>query len=228
MLCTWGRGRYGRLGHGDETDREAPTPVAALAAETIVAIAMGNCHAAAVSSDGGVWTWGPGCFGELGCGGCSEASTSIPRSIQLGVRAVAVSCGFYHSAAVSSDGGVWTWGWGRDGQLGHREPSGAPARVAALADVSVESVACGHASTVALSREGEVFAWGLLGMGGVEPSELLLHGAGREKEAMQAGAASEAVQAGAASAGVREVRRSRRRRRAPFCRSWLLPPARYG
>ena len=49
-----------------------------------------------------------------------------------GVRVVAVSCGFYHTAAVSDDGAVYTWGWGNWGQLGHSESSPQPARVDAL------------------------------------------------------------------------------------------------
>lgn len=32
---------------------------------------------------------------------------------------VSVSAGQYHSLAISSNGKLWTWGWGVYGQLGH-------------------------------------------------------------------------------------------------------------
>lgn len=108
-----------------------------------------------------MWTWGAGGFGELGHG--DDTDSAVPRLVRLGVRFRHVSCGFYHTAAVSEDGGVWTWGWGRDGQLGHsEEPSGKPARVLALRDVSAHRVSCGHSFTLALGASGAVFLWGLV------------------------------------------------------------------
>ena len=36
-----------------------------------------------------------------------------------GARIVAAAAGRSHSAAVTEDGALWTWGDGDDGQLGH-------------------------------------------------------------------------------------------------------------
>lgn len=32
---------------------------------------------------------------------------------------ISISAGQYHSLAISSNGKLWTWGWGVYGQLGH-------------------------------------------------------------------------------------------------------------
>ena len=118
MLFCWGRGADGRLGHDDGgADHDAPHACAALGSVALRAVALGNCHGAALAADGtSLYTFGAGSFGELGHG--DLADSPAPRRMGgLGAgRIVDCSCGFYHSACVSDDGRVWTWGWGKDGQ----------------------------------------------------------------------------------------------------------------
>ena len=49
LLFTWGMGRYGRLGHGDETDQNAPRLVGELLNTHIAGVALGERHTAACS-----------------------------------------------------------------------------------------------------------------------------------------------------------------------------------
>ena len=61
--------------------------------------------------------WGSGKDGRLGNG--KETNEKVPTSVNSQHRFVSISSGYYHSAGVSKDGLVLTWGRGIFGQLGH-------------------------------------------------------------------------------------------------------------
>jgi alpha-tubulin suppressor-like RCC1 family protein len=69
-----------------------------------------------------VYAWGWGRYGNLGDGDRQDRhapaavnSASIDSS---GSTVTSVACGWRHSAAVTSDGRVFTFGWSKYGQLG--------------------------------------------------------------------------------------------------------------
>lgn len=59
VLYTWGRGNYGRLGHGTSDDCHLPTPVTALAGQQVVAVACGSgdAHTLCVDAEGRVYRY---------------------------------------------------------------------------------------------------------------------------------------------------------------------------
>jgi hypothetical protein len=131
-------------------------------------VSCGYEHAAVVTVDGKVLTWG---YGASGClGHESKKSYSHPTAINsiFNQNIVHLECGAYHTAAVSLSGQVWTWGRGDVGQLGlpnskmFKDEVGLcalrPARVKWLSN-SV-AAACGEAHTLVLDRDGKVFAFG--------------------------------------------------------------------
>ena len=68
-----------------------------------------------------VWSWGNGASGKLGHG--DEQDQLLPKKVEAfaGRRVVAVSAGSSQSLALTADGGVWSWGFGEFGRLGHGE-----------------------------------------------------------------------------------------------------------
>eukprot|EP00906_Rhabdomonas_costata_P028991 RCo040952 len=58
-LYTWGKGEFGRLGHGDSEDQLTPRLVTGLPAERVSAISAGGHHSMALATEG-VYTWGGG------------------------------------------------------------------------------------------------------------------------------------------------------------------------
>lgn len=86
--------------------------------ETIVGIAAGDYHTVALSSDGTVYTWGYNTKGQLGYEGVTTQTS--PKAVSLGDGTVAtfVSAAYNTTAAVTSDGRVYTWGANGTGQLG--------------------------------------------------------------------------------------------------------------
>lgn len=59
VVCSWGRGEDGQLGHGDADDRFLPTRLSALDGLEIISVACGADHTTAFSlSPGEVYSWG--------------------------------------------------------------------------------------------------------------------------------------------------------------------------
>ena len=80
---------------------------------------------------------------------------------------VAVSCGDTFTAAVTRDMALYTWGDGREGQLGHCGPERyspehtRPQKLLCLPNVA--SVATGEGCMLAVTKFGTVYSWGKLG-----------------------------------------------------------------
>ncbi len=98
--------------------------------------------------------WGYNVCGQLGDGTTGDKSS--PVKVMEGVKSV--SLGMYHSAAVKTDGSLWTWGYNVCGQLGDgtTEDKSRPAK--ALEGVKSVSL-CWHQSA-ALKTDGSLWMWG--------------------------------------------------------------------
>ena len=127
-LFTWGACVYGQLGHGDFVARLVPTLVRgptepAFGGSTVVMAACGLGHTLVVTQDGALWACGYACIGQLalndvGYLASRHAFERVGAGVFGGARVVAAAAGLFHSAAVTEDGALWTWGHG-DGRLGH-------------------------------------------------------------------------------------------------------------
>lgn len=119
----------------------------------IKAVACSEGCTAAITSDGRMYTWGSGMAGQLGHGNMFRLPEPKLLSI-FGDEVVIeqVSCGPYHTAAVSYDGTLYTWGNGLFGKLGHgdHESTFTPRPVLALAEHYVLNVSCGWWHTAAV------------------------------------------------------------------------------
>ena len=166
-IYTWGRGEDGQLGLGDTNDQLVPVLVDALTdsgpgGNTVKQISCGSGHTVILDQKGQVFTWGRGDDGRLGHG--DNGWKYVPRAVEAltGKVITQVTCGSYHTAAVSASGELYTWGGGMYGKLGHGDENGhaVPRHVAALRDVQVVQVACGSRHTVVITRSMDVFSWG--------------------------------------------------------------------
>jgi len=108
-VFTWGRGEDGQLGLGDTSDQDEPTYVDALRGVGVRQIACGSGHTVVLTTDGEVFTWGRGDDGRLGHG--CNGWKYVPRITQslTGQVVVQVTCGSYHTAAVTGNGDLYTW-----------------------------------------------------------------------------------------------------------------------
>ena len=158
---TWGDNSNLQLGAPAIARRTTPGPVTGLTGVT--SVAAGNYHALALLADGTVSAWGLNSAGELGDGTTTSRSAPVKVKGLSGVTQVAAGglpgwAG--HSVALTGDGSVWAWGYGKSGQLGRGAlgTSGTPAKVPGLSTVT--QVAAGGDNTYALKADGTVWAWG--------------------------------------------------------------------
>lgn len=118
-LWACGRGFEGQLGVGDSLGRLRPARVGAGTAfenAGVLSVHCGGWHAMAISEDGGLWSWGRSHRAQLGHNDFYERL--VPERVaaeRFGgeVKIVAAACGEQvHSAAITEDGTVYTWGGG--------------------------------------------------------------------------------------------------------------------
>ncbi|KAI4330103.1 hypothetical protein MLD38_028410 [Melastoma candidum] len=163
VVCSWGRGEDGQLGHGDAEDRLLPTQLSTLDGHEVVSVICGADHTIALSKlHAEVYSWGWGDFGRLGHGNSSDFFTPQPVKALHGVRIKQIACGDSHCLAVTMDGEVQSWGRNQNGQLGlgSTEDSLLPQKIHAFQGVPVKMVAAGAEHTAAVTENGELYGWG--------------------------------------------------------------------
>eukprot|EP00741_Cyanophora_paradoxa_P016699 tig00020938_g16128.t1 len=165
LVYTWGLGAMHRLGHNDARSLSLPKMVEGLRGVRVISVAAGAAHTVALSSQGEVWSWGDGQAGQLGHG--DHALQRVPRTVDAlrGKNTIGLAAGDHHSAAVTADGALYTWGFGVNGRLGHGDEQiqTLPKIVNFFASkgIHVTQVALGGSHSLALTEAREVFAWGL-------------------------------------------------------------------
>ncbi|KAF5480549.1 hypothetical protein F2P56_001289 [Juglans regia] len=163
IVCSWGRGEDGQLGHGDAEDRFSPTQLSALDDREIVSVTCGADHTISYSlSHLEVYSWGWGDFGRLGHGNSSDLFTPQPIKALNGIKIKQIACGDSHCLAVTMEGEVQSWGRNQNGQLGlgTTEDSLVPQKIQAFQGVSIKMVAAGAEHTAAVTEAGELYGWG--------------------------------------------------------------------
>ena len=133
-LWAWGINSSGVLGTGNTIRRSSPVQVGILT--NWAQVSAGGDDSGAVKTDGTLWGWGENIDGNVGDG------TTISRSIPVQIGALTdwnqVSKGETKiSAAVKTNGTLWTWGAGDGGALGTGTlniSASSPVQVGALTD----------------------------------------------------------------------------------------------
>lgn len=113
-VVAWGAGSNGLLGNGGMTNRSTPVAVSNLS--NIEQVSAGF-HGLARTTAGEVWVWGLCDSGQSG-DGTSFAVHPVPVQITALPTIGAIAAGFSHCLALQSDGTVWAWGRGLEGQVG--------------------------------------------------------------------------------------------------------------
>jgi alpha-tubulin suppressor-like RCC1 family protein len=164
-LWTWGSGSYGQLGNGITTGSRS-TPITTFAGGTNwKQVSAGGLHTAAIKTDGTLWIWGYVVNGALG--NAVVTITTGNRSTPIttfagGNNWKQVSVGNNFTAAIKTDGTLWTWGLGSDGRLGNGVATGnidTPVTTFA-GGTNWKQVSCGNAHTAAIKTDGTLWIWG--------------------------------------------------------------------
>ncbi|XP_042557790.1 E3 ISG15--protein ligase HERC5 [Dipodomys spectabilis] len=163
-LFSWGQNLYGQLGVG-KTLSSSPTPqiVEHLAGVPLIQISAGETHSMALSMSGNIYSWGKNDFGQLGLG--HTKNKDFPSLIEAvdNQKVEFVACGGSHTALLTQDGLLFTFGAGKYGQLGHNSTQNklSPCLVTELHGHRVTQIVCGRWHTLAyVSDVGKVFSFG--------------------------------------------------------------------
>lgn len=169
-VYSWGSNSSSQLGLGGGNDKAIPTMVRGFFKKYILSVACGAMHNVAISSAGETYTWGSNSYNQLGLPTSiplldSDLLTgAVPFLIPklIGICITAVACGAGHSVVISSDGQVYTWGVGKQGQLGlgSHENVQEPVIVMSLQKKTVTAVSCGISHTFYLMENNDVFSTG--------------------------------------------------------------------
>ncbi|KAG8176599.1 hypothetical protein JTE90_026848 [Oedothorax gibbosus] len=163
-LYTWGKGRYGRLGHGDSEDQLKPKRVELLVNYNVtdVACGSGDAQTLCITDNDCVWSWGDGDYGKLGRGGSDGCKIPVKIDALTGMGVIKVECGSQFSVALTKTGSVYTWGKGDYHRLGHGTDDHVrrPRKVSSLHNKKVISIAVGSLHCVVCTDTGEVYTWG--------------------------------------------------------------------
>jgi hypothetical protein len=122
QVLAWGPNDYPQLGNGSHgLPNAVPTRVDTASGTVVTAIAAGWYSSLAVTSTGGGPGWGFDSNGAVGDGKPAALFVTSPQPVDLppDVKLATASAGTYHSAALTTDGRVLTWGYGLEGQLGN-------------------------------------------------------------------------------------------------------------
>jgi alpha-tubulin suppressor-like RCC1 family protein len=157
-VMTFGLGKHGLLGHGDERTRMLPKVVDALQTAQVLQVSAGGLHSMVLLADGGVMTFGHGASGSLGHG--DEHSRWLPAIVGAleGREALQISAGTSHSAVMLAGGEVLTFGYGRNMRLGHGNSDNQflPRTIDSLWGTRVVEVLASRAQTVVLTEAGQL------------------------------------------------------------------------
>ncbi|KAL2940126.1 Ultraviolet-B receptor UVR8 [Bienertia sinuspersici] len=183
-VYSWGRGAFGRLGNGSESDENLPVSIKLENGDSqnekplnFVGVAAGAYHSLALADDGSVWCWGYNTYSQLGFDG---ENVSVPHQLQKLVqldspqshgddseensetqlKCSAIEAGGMMSVAIDNLGVLWMWGnipqpSSSDDDTFTLKCFSAPIPMWDFYGHTVVKVACGNEHVVALVSAGE-------------------------------------------------------------------------
>ncbi|XP_069341452.1 probable E3 ubiquitin-protein ligase HERC3 isoform X2 [Eulemur rufifrons] len=164
QFFTWGKNSHGQLGLGKEFPSQAsPQRVRSLEGIPLAQVAAGGAHSFALSLSGAVFGWGMNNAGQLGLSDEKDRESPCHVKLLRTQKVVYISCGEEHTAVLTKNGGVFTFGAGSCGQLGHDSMNDEvnPRRVLELMGSEVTQIACGRQHTLAfVPSSGLIYAFG--------------------------------------------------------------------
>lgn len=125
-------------------------------------VATSGDHKFVLTSEGLLYAWGNNQYGQLGFKPDST-NTSTPVNVNKPTIVdgswLKVAAGGKHSAAISTDGHLYTTGWNGSGQLGTGDTDNRDQWTEVASDKTFTDVACGNQFTVAIASDGTL--WGV-------------------------------------------------------------------
>ncbi|XP_061578743.1 probable E3 ubiquitin-protein ligase HERC4 [Cololabis saira] len=162
-VFAWGQDSRGQLGLGKGgSGTSSPRQLGCLAGLPLAQVSAGGEQSFALSVSGGVFGWGRNDCGQLGLGDAEDRHIPTPVHHLNKKKTLLISCGRDHTAVLTKDGAVFTFGSGQHGQLGHNSlrDERRPRLVAELWGAKATKIACGRYHTLVLTDSKKVYSFG--------------------------------------------------------------------
>ena len=170
-VWTGGLNFVGGLGDGTTNDSSVPIRAGLGAVpplDSVTKLGGRTYWTLAVKSDGTMWAWGLNGAGQMG-NGTAGANVLTPVQVSSSQPGGAVnnplqvSCGYTYGVALLTNGTVWTWGTGGNGELGNgmsgpTATNFTPGQVTGLSNVI--AISSGWKHILALKSDRKVWSWG--------------------------------------------------------------------
>lgn len=162
-LWAWGSNTFGELGNGGRgnvalTVNDYCQTVPMKVMDGVAAVSCGSFTTAIIKTDGSLWMCGSNYHGTLGNGESGQESNQLtPIKVMDDVTAVSASNGM--TAAIRSDGTLWTWGNNASGALGNGTQESSLIPVKVMDDVV--AVSTDGSTTGVIKTDGSLWLWGL-------------------------------------------------------------------
>lgn len=155
-LWVWGRNDNGQIGDGTIVYRSSPVQTLS-GGNDWKRVSCGLYTVAAIKNDGTLWIWGSNFYGELG-DNTSIAKSSPVQTVCGGTNWKQISSsGRFHTAAIKTDGSLWTWGYNNNGQLGDNTIVNKSSPVQTVCGgYNWKQVDCGNFNIITISDFGDV------------------------------------------------------------------------
>jgi len=158
-LWTWGYNLHGQLGDNTTTSRSSPVQTVT-AGNNWSKVACGYWHTAGIKSDGTLWTWGYNAYGILGDNTIVKKSSPV-QTISGGTNWKSLASNFYCNYAIKTDGTLWVWGYGYNGELGVNSTAHISSPVQTITRGTTWLQASAFSYTAgAIKTDGTLWMWG--------------------------------------------------------------------
>jgi alpha-tubulin suppressor-like RCC1 family protein len=149
-LWLWGLNGNGQLGDNSITSRSSPVQTVS-GGTNWKQVSCFNETTAAIKTDGTLWLWGKNTDGQLGTNDIVHRSSPV-QTVSGGTNWKQVSVGVGHSAAIKTDGTLWSWGSNANGPLGDNTTTAKSSPVQTVAGgTNWKQVSCGSYFTAAIT-----------------------------------------------------------------------------
>ena len=164
-LWLWGWNNYGQLGTNNTTSRSSPVQTVS-GGTNWKQVACDN-HVAAIKTDGTLWLWGGNGYGQLGDNTINSFSgkSSPVQTVASGTNWKQVSCGYWNTVAIKTDGTLWAWGYNYYGALGDNTTVNKSSPVQTVAGGTNWKQVFSKKPTAAIKTDGTLWIWGANSMG---------------------------------------------------------------
>ena len=164
-LWMWGYNQYGGLGQNDIVHRSSPTQVPGTTwSDNVTTASSPGNPTAAVKTDGTLWVWGRGNYGQLGDNSVVSKSSpvQIPGTTWSTAADTMDGAAEQRMGCIKTDGTLWMWGRNQQGTLGLNQ-NGANTNLSSPTQVpgtTWSNLVMSQYITMAVKTDGTLWTWG--------------------------------------------------------------------